>query len=263
VSTKRGAIHITKALANESLEVWYQPIVTDNGSKVDTFEALLRWRHPSHGWIPSQNIVDTAAIIGLAETLLRFIIRDVIVMAVMLKSIDREDIRIAVNISPRELAQIPVDELILTKLEKMGVAPSVLELEITEDAAVNPGFISSRLARLARSGVRIAIDDFGVGYSSLASLQQIRADRVKIDKTFVTGTTLGSADRSLIDAVLRVSEAYGFDVVAEGVETESDYLTMRKLGCRLMQGYLFAKPMPKDKAVAWLNEKDGSRHKSS
>lgn len=246
---------LAKALANETIEIHYQPIMADGGKRVDTFEALLRWQHPQHGWIAPPNIIDVAAMTGLSESLLRFIVRDATIMALMLKSIGRDDVRLAVNVSPRELAQIAVDDLILSKFEKMGVSPSTFELEITEDVAIDPRLVQSKLNKLSGTGVRIAIDDFGMGYSSLGSLQQIRADRVKIDKVFVTGTTLASAHRSLLDAVLRVSEAYGFDVVAEGVETEDDLKTMQRLGCSRMQGYLFARPMPKDKALTWLRKK--------
>jgi diguanylate cyclase (GGDEF)-like protein len=254
---------LSDALAKEALEVWYQPIMADNGTKVDTFEALLRWKHPQHGWLSPPNIISVAAATGLSEPLLRFILRDVAITALILRSINRGDIRVALNVSPRELAQIAVDDLILSKLEKMGVSPTSLELEITEDVAIDTGLVQNKLAKLADTGIRLVIDDFGMGYSSLGSLQQIRADRVKIDKAFVTGTTLGSANCSLIDALLRVSKAYGFDVVAEGVETEEDFLTMQKLGCPLMQGYFFARPMPRERAISWLSLQMIQKEKST
>ncbi|WP_337267676.1 putative bifunctional diguanylate cyclase/phosphodiesterase [Oryzifoliimicrobium ureilyticus] len=244
---------LAQALSKETLEIWFQPVMADDGKRVDTFEALLRWKHAQHGWITPSTIIDTAAITGLSEPLFRFIAREAAIMALSLKSIGRGNIKIAFNVSPRELAQIAVDELLLAKLERMGVSPSAIVLEITEEGAINPRLIQHKLTRLASSGVRLAIDDFGIGYSSLGSLQQIPASRVKIDKSLVTGTTLTSTNRSLIDAVLRVSEAYGFDVVVEGVETESDFWTMQQLGCKLMQGFYFSGAMPRDKAIAWLD----------
>ncbi|NTJ43059.1 EAL domain-containing protein [Agrobacterium larrymoorei] len=248
---------LPNALANEALQVFYQPIMSDYGRTLDAFEALLRWKHPKHGWISPLEIVAAASATGFSEPLLRFIMRDVALMALTLRSVNAADVRIAVNISPRELVQLAVDDLILTKLENFGVSASVLELEITEEAAINPRLVQEKLTKLSNAGVRLAIDDFGTGYSSLGTLQQLRVDRVKIDKSFVTGTTLSSS--SLVDAVLRVSHAYGFDVVAEGVETEEDLKTMRALGCSLMQGHLFSEPMPKDKAILWLENSNGTK----
>ncbi|MDQ1184322.1 putative bifunctional diguanylate cyclase/phosphodiesterase [Agrobacterium larrymoorei] len=243
---------LAKALAHKTLEIHYQPIVADGGERADTFEALLRWHHAQHGWVAPPIIVDIASRTGLSEPLLRFIIHEACQMALLVKEVNAGAVRIAVNVSPRELAQLAVDELILSAFEEMALDPAVLELEITEDVAIDLKIVQRKLERLSKAGVRIAIDDFGTGYSSLGSLHQIRADRVKIDKMLVTGTTLASAHRSLIDAVLRVSEAYGFDVVAEGVETEDDLQTMRALGCPLMQGHLFAPAMAKDDAIQWL-----------
>jgi len=243
---------LAKALAHKTLEIHYQPIVADGGERADTFEALLRWHHAQHGWVAPPIIVDIASRTGLSEPLLRFIIHEACQMALLVKEVNAGAVRIAVNVSPRELAQLAVDELILSAFKEMALDPAVLELEITEDVAIDLKIVQRKLERLSKAGVRIAIDDFGTGYSSLGSLHQIRADRVKIDKMLVTGTTLASAHRSLIDAVLRVSEAYGFDVVAEGVETEDDLQTMRALGCPLMQGHLFAPAMAKDDAIQWL-----------
>ncbi|MDP9573871.1 UNVERIFIED_ORG: diguanylate cyclase (GGDEF)-like protein [Agrobacterium larrymoorei] len=245
---------LAQALLNEALEVHYQPIVGDGGKRVDTLEALLRWHHYQHGWVAPPTVVEIASRTGLAEALLRFIISEAVKMALVVKEMNAGDVRIAVNVSPRELAQLAVDDLIFAALNEAGLSPSALEVEITEDVGIDLRAVQSKIERLSKAGVRIAIDDFGTGYSSLGSLHDIRADRVKIDKILVTGTTLVSASRSLIDAILLVSQAYGFDVVAEGVETEEDLKTMKTLNCALLQGYLFAPAMPKDRAVAWLLE---------
>ena len=242
------------ALTDGALEVWYQPILADGGRRADTLEALLRWWHPRHGWVSPEAIVSEAATAGLSEPLMTFILGQVAGMIRRLDAMGLGNVMVAMNVSPREMAQIPVDDLILGTLARMEVAPTRLEIEITEEIAVDPRAVQGKLAVLAHAGVRIAIDDFGTGYSSLGSLQQLRAGRVKIDRSFVSGIAGSPSCRSLVDAVLRVSQSFGFEVVAEGVETAEDVETLRRLGCSIMQGYYFARPMPAIAATDWLDE---------
>lgn len=242
---------LATALAKEEPEIWFQPIMRDGGRKLDTLEALLRWNHPEHDWIDPMEIVGTAATSGLSETLTRFVLREVINMIRVLKALGMTDVRVAMNVSPREMAQIAIDELVLRKLKEKGAPASMLELEMTEEVAVNPRAVQEKLARLKAAGVSLAIDDFGSGYSSLGLLQQFHVHRVKIDKSFIAGVAGSEKDRSLVGAVLGVSRAFGFDVVAEGVEREEDVEALRELGCSLLQGYYFAKPMSFEQAVNW------------
>jgi diguanylate cyclase (GGDEF)-like protein len=243
-----------KALTSDTLEVWYQPIMTNGGDTLDGFEALVRWQHPRHGWVPPEMLVSVAASAGLSELLLRFILRDIGGVLRTFQLIGLDGVHIAMNISPREMAQLSVDEIVLEKLAKMDLSPSLLEIEITEETAINFAAVSSKLSRLSKAGVKIAIDDFGVGYSSLGSLQVLRADRVKIDRSFVSGIAKSPENQALVQSVLSVSRSLNFNVVIEGVETEEDLLTLRELGCVTMQGYLFAKPMPSDKAIRWAQQ---------
>lgn len=248
------------ALAREELEIWFQPIMRDGGKKLDSLEALLRWNHPEHGWIDPMEIVRTAATAGLSEMLMRFILREVINMIRDLKALGMSDVRVAINVSPRELAQIAIDDLVLRKLKEKGAPASMLELEMTEEVAVNPRAVQEKLARLKAQGVSLAIDDFGSGYSSLGLLQQFHVHRVKIDKSFIAGIAGSEKDRSLVGAVLGVSRVFGFDVVAEGVEREEDVKALRELGCTILQGYYFARPMSFDEAVSWSKGQHAGRH---
>lgn len=247
------------ALEAGALEVWYQPILSSQTQKVASFEALLRWKHETYGWISPEEIISAAASTGHAPELLGHILHQTASMIATMAAGGAGDVGVAVNISPRELAQIGVDSFILESFARFDIPLSMLEIEITEDVAINHTLVREKLDVLAEKGVRIAIDDFGTGYSSLASLQQLHVNRVKIDKTFVTGTTLSSANRSLVDALLRVSRAYGFEVVAEGVETREDFETMRQLGCPFVQGYYFSKAMPKDEAIAWMKKTNAAQ----
>lgn len=243
---------LSEALANENLEVWFQPIISTENGTVDTFEALLRWKHPKHGWIQPNAIVESAATAGFADILLSFLVREVSLMIVSLQSHGFTNIRIAVNISPRELSEIAVDEIILSKLSKFGISTNLLQLEITEEAALHMDLVKTKLEILSHNGVSLSIDDFGTGYSSLGLLRQIKAQRVKIDKSLVTGSRQNAMSRSLIEAILKISQALELDVVADGVETLEDFELMSELECPYQQGHYFAKPMPKELCVKWV-----------
>ena len=150
----------------------------------------------------------------------------------------------ALNVSPREMAQVPVDEIVIERLNRLGLPPTMLEIEITEETALDIGAVQDKLQALSRAGVRVALDDFGIGYSSLSSLRQLRADRIKIDRSFVTG--LGTCDdkRGLVLAVLGLGRLLGLEVVAEGVESAEDLHILQAMGCPFLQGYHLGRPRP-------------------
>lgn len=244
---------LAKALSNDAVEVWFQPILGDGGRKLSDLEALVRWNHPRHGWIPSTDLVAVASLSGLAEPLFRYILKDVCAMMQTLRAMNLGHMRVAMNMSPREMAQIAVDDLIIAKLRRLDLPASMLEIEITEDTAKDIRSVQGKLAALTNEGVRIAIDDFGVGYSSMSSLRQLHVDRIKIDRSFVAGIAGSTDDRNVVQAMLSLGKSLGIEVVAEGVETEADLHALRQLGCATMQGYYFAKPMPQHETIEWIN----------
>ena len=234
---------LSQALAEGSLEVWFQPIF-DQGGRPVSLEALVRWNHPVHGWIPPNELVATAGMSGLTESLLRFILEQVCAMLRTLHERGAPDVRVALNVSPREMAQIAVDEIILTRLRALALPPCLLEIEITEETALDIEAVQGKLLALSRAGVRIALDDFGTGYSSLASLRQLRASRVKIDRSLVTGLSASEDKRGMVHAVLGLGRSLGLEVVAEGVETAEDRAALQALGCPLLQGFHLGRPAP-------------------
>ncbi|MBR0664369.1 EAL domain-containing protein [Roseomonas hellenica] len=244
---------LARALGHDALEVWYQPIVSNGGRTLRGFEALLRWKHPRHGWIPPAELVNLAALTGLSEPLMRFVLKDACGMIQTLRVLGLADLRIAMNVSPRELAQVPVDEVVLAKLRRLDIPPSNLEIEITEEATANRPGVRERLSALSAAGVHITIDDFGVGYSSLGSLQTLRVDRVKVDRSFVSGISDSKSAQILLRAVLNLGSVMGFEALAEGVETAEELETLKELGYQAMQGYHFARPMPPREAIAWIH----------
>jgi diguanylate cyclase len=243
-----------QALQANALEVWYQPIVSDNCQTLINLEALLRWNHPKHGWIAPEELVSIAAMAGLSEPLIRFIFEQVCSMIQTLCMLDLKNVWVAMNVSPREVSRIAVAELFLSKLRDLNLSPTMLEIEITEETAMDIRSVQEQLNSLSQVGVRIAIDDFGVGYSSLASLRYLRVNRIKIDRSFVTGIAKSYGDQILVQTILKLGHSLGIEVVAEGVETSDEFHLLRGVGCKLMQGYYLGCPAPQDEVISWLKE---------
>ncbi|MCJ2133763.1 EAL domain-containing protein [Methylobacterium sp. J-026] len=235
---------LSTALAEATPEVWFQPIYAMDATTLVGLEALVRWQHARLGWISPPDLVATAATAGLTESLLRYILERVCAMMLVLRDRGFGGVRVAMNVSPREMAQVPVDEIVIERLQSLDLPPAMLEIEITEETALDIGAVQGKLQALSRAGIRVALDDFGIGYSSLSSLRQLRADRIKIDRSFVTG--LGTCDdkHGLVLAVLGLGRLLGLEVVAEGVESDEDLRILQTMGCPFLQGYHLGRPMP-------------------
>jgi diguanylate cyclase (GGDEF)-like protein len=241
------------AMAARAIRLWYQPIVSLDTLRVHSLEALLRWDHPRHGRMPPEQVIFAAAGTGLAEALLRYIVEEVCAALRELDAVggDLAAVPIALNVSPREMAQLAVDRLVLGSLEREGIAARRLKIEITEEIALDTPAARGCLNALAAGGVTIVVDDFGVGYSSLASLRDHYVRQVKIDRSFVAGLGGSSGNRVLVNAIVQLGRALDIEVVAEGIETVDELDVLRTLGCRLGQGYHFARPAPLPEVVAW------------
>ena len=247
------------ALSGNALEVWYQPVFGADGKLLISLEALLRWKHPNFGWIPPEDLLAIAAMTGLSELLISFILADVCAMICKLVSLNLDHIWVAMNMSPREVSRIPIDERILTKLQMLGLPPAMLEIEITEETAMNTRSVQDKLNRLSAAGVRIAVDDFGVGYSSLASLRHLQVNRIKIDRCFVTGISDSASDQILVQTILKLGQSLGLEVVAEGVESAADLQLLQALGCQRVQGYHLKSPVSRDQMFDWLEKIDAGQ----
>ncbi|MFT4190124.1 MAG: EAL domain-containing protein [Comamonas sp.] len=242
---------VAQAIAQGDIETWFQPIVCDHGQRIDSFEALMRWPHPTHRSIPPEEIITVAAGTGQSEALLRLLLASVCRFIGQLQAVGLEDVRVAMNVSPREMSHLPVDTIVLGVLRQHNVATRHLEIEITEETALDIETAQAKLAALEQAGVRIAIDDFGVGYSSLATLRNLSMHRLKIDRSFVRDLASSAVNRVLVRTILDLGRWLGVEVVAEGVETASDQATLNAMGCDRLQGYHFAQPMPAEAALEW------------
>ncbi|RUU63253.1 EAL domain-containing protein, partial [Mesorhizobium sp. M2C.T.Ca.TU.009.01.2.1] len=163
----------------------------------------------------------------------------------------RRDVRVAMNLSPRELEAGNVDDMILTGLKARNVPAAMLEIEITEEAPVDRDRVDEKVGRLADAGISIVLDDFGTGFSTLVSLKDRRIRKIKIDKDFVRDLAKSVEDQAVVEAVIGLGRTLGIEVMAEGVETDADRMILRSLGCMIGQGYLFSAALPMPDALAF------------
>ncbi len=242
VSTDQKFIQreLPRALAAHELELHYQPIVAGNGGRVVGVEALLRWTHATRGAIGPATFIPVAEQMGLMDTLGAFVLRRALNEAKRWP-----DLYVAVNLSPLQVRDASIVDLVRTALTESGVMPSRLMLEITEGVLIdNPEEMLKRIEDLHALGVRIALDDFGSGYSNLGYLQRFPLDKLKIDRSFVAALGASANGGVIIQAIVALGRALGLSVLVEGVETEQQRVLLRLAGCDEMQGYLFARPAP-------------------
>jgi diguanylate cyclase (GGDEF)-like protein len=231
---------LPRALTANELDVHYQPIVSANGTRIVGVEALLRWTHATRGMIGPATFIPVAEQMGLMDTLGAFVLRRALGDAKCWP-----DLYVAVNLSPVQVRDRAIVELVRSALAESGVPPSRLMLEITEGVLIdNPDEMLKRIGDLHRLGVRIALDDFGSGYSNLTYLQRFPLDKLKIDKSFVSALGTSSNGGVIIQAIVALGRALGLSVLVEGVETEQQRVLLRLAGCDELQGFLFARPAP-------------------
>ena len=232
---------LSVAVANEELELHYQPIVECATGKIVSCEALMRWNHPQRGLLLPAQFLAIAEEAGLMPELGNWAISHACRQAAILPA----HIKMAVNVSPNQFRSSSILSELRRALAETGLDPKRLVLEITETAILsNEATAEKMLDELEAMGVLLALDDFGTGYSSLSYLQRFAFREVKIDRSFVAGMVELPANLAVIRAVLSIGRDLGIDVVAEGVETLSQVDALAREGCFLMQGYFFGKPKP-------------------
>jgi EAL domain-containing protein (putative c-di-GMP-specific phosphodiesterase class I) len=237
---------LQQALENDEFELYYQPKVDVRSGRVAGVEALLRWHHPRLGVLSGGQFMPAAVETGQVVPIGEWVIGQACSQARAWQD-DAEwfpHLPIAVNIAiPQLYANLP--EVIYRALRKHDIAPSWLQLEITESLVIRDvEKATSVLQEISESGITIAIDDFGTGYSSLSVLKSLPIDILKIDQSFVKDLGRGVGDNAIVAAVVNMARALALRVVAEGVETEEQLSILRDLGCDEHQGYLFSKPLP-------------------
>jgi diguanylate cyclase (GGDEF)-like protein len=231
---------LADALAGHAFDVHYQPIVKADGGGVAGVEALLRWQHPVRGPIPPSVFVPVAEEGGFMDKLGELVLRRAVSDAARWP-----DLYVSINVSPVQVRNPAFVAVVAAVLKESAFEPSRLMLEMTEGVLIdNPDEMTARLLELRALGVRLALDDFGSGYSSLRYLQMLPFDKVKVDRSFVLALDQSANGGVVIQAIVALGRALGLGVVIEGVETEEQRVLLRLAGCNEMQGYLFAKPAP-------------------
>ena len=248
---------LRRALERDELSLVYQPVISLDGNRVASAEALLRWRHPTRGLVSTDLFIPIMEDTGLMDTVGAWVLRTALRDLATWRRAGLLLPRIAVNIGARQLIERGFVETVVDAIDRAGLEPSHLELELTETTLVGDlPSANARLNELALLGVRISIDDFGAGYSSLGYLNELTFDTLKIDRAFVANLP---ADKSIaiVKAIVAVARALGKEVVAEGVESERQRLQLSKLGCNRAQGYLFSLPLDEPAFQKWLGESSG------
>ncbi|MET7419115.1 EAL domain-containing protein [Dactylosporangium sp. NPDC005555] len=236
----------------EQFSVVYQPIVALTGGAPVGVEALVRWEHPDLGTVPPGDFIPVAEATGLIVPLGRWILSQTLQQAVRWHDVHGEAApRMSVNVSARQLQEADFATDVSDLLTASGLAPHRLTVEITETATLHPSCVESVHA-LRALGVRISLDDFGTGHSSLSTLQTCPVDEIKLDRAF-TGTCTAADGRTVAAAVIQMAHALRIESVAEGIETEAQARRLRELGYPHGQGYHFARPQPADEISALLS----------
>jgi diguanylate cyclase (GGDEF)-like protein len=230
---------LRRALAEGEFAVWRQPQVDRDGRLIGQ-ELLLRWMHPSLGWIGAQDIIPLAEETGLILPIGEWILKEAAQAAA-----ETPELFTAVNLSPVQLAEPGFAEQAIAVFVNAGADPRRIELEVTEQVMLDDGRAAGEnLRSLRAAGFRIALDDFGTGYSSLSYLRQFAVDKIKIDRSFVADLQQSRDARAIVAAIVTLGRAIGLTVSAEGIETEAQKEILLAAGCDQLQGFLFGAPEP-------------------
>ncbi|WP_316157545.1 EAL domain-containing protein [Cupriavidus sp. BIC8F] len=225
--------------------LFYQPQVRLANGSLTGAEALIRWLHPQHGLLSPAAFLPALEEGALAVSAGSWILDEACAQAALWRRSGAKDFRIGVNLFGAQLRADDLDSQVISALERHGLPPQALELEITENIVLDGNELAlESLQRLRDHGVGIAFDDFGTGYASLSLLKRFPLTRIKIDRSFVQQIQESDRDAAIVRALLDMARSFGMETIAEGVETEEQRDTLHRLGCEEGQGYLFGRPLP-------------------
>jgi EAL domain-containing protein (putative c-di-GMP-specific phosphodiesterase class I) len=235
---------LRRALANDELEVHYQPIYDLRNNRITGMEALLRWSHPAMGSIPPATFIPIAESTGGMVPIGTWALRQACRQAKAWHDAGHRSLSLAVNLSVTQLQQTDLVDHVRAVLQETGLPPRLLELEITESSAMLSPESSIRvLYDLKKLGLRISLDDFGTGHSSLSYLKRFPVDTLKIDQSFIHDTTSDPDAAAIVTAIIAMAHSLRLKVIAEGVEFTEQANFLRRHGCDQMQGYLIKPPV--------------------
>jgi len=235
------------AIEGQQLSLAFQPLIDLAEQKLLGAEALLRWSHPELGNVSPAQFIPIMERVGLSDTIGMWVLNAACREVRQWRAAGFGDMRVAINLSARQVLDPTLISKVERTLDRHGLDGSAIELELTETAAMADINYSRQIfGGLRDMGVRLAIDDFGSGYSSMSYLQNLPFDKLKIDRAFVTDIHVRPESRAICAAIVALGKGLNLDILCEGVETREEVTVLHQLGCRFFQGYLFAKPMPAD-----------------
>ncbi|HEX5706626.1 MAG TPA: EAL domain-containing protein [Pyrinomonadaceae bacterium] len=246
---------LRRAIERQEFQVYYQPIVALETEKIVGFEALVRWRHPTRGFVPPDEFIPIAEETGLVAEIDQWVLRESCRQVGEWHNLSpvNRPLTLSANLSSRELTHTDLIDRIKRTLAETSFDPRCLKLEITESAVMdNAEAAAAVLARLRELGVRLSIDDFGTGYSSLSYLHRFPVTTLKIDRSFIGRMSEDTEKFEIVRTIMTLASNLGMDVVAEGVETHRQLAQLKLLKCEFGQGYLFSKPVDAETAAALL-----------
>ena len=248
---------LRKALERDELVIHYQPIVNLETGAVVAAEALMRWHRPGHGLVPPLDFIPLAEETGLIAPMGAWILKEACTQARQWRDDGAPAIMVGVNVSARQLMDPDFEHLVSRTLAETGLEPVALVLEVTESSVMqNPEVSIAKLDRIVQTGVQLSLDDFGEGYSSLSHLQRLPVNGLKIARPFVKGLADPEADSRLVHGIIELAHSLGLNLVAEGIELPEQQEALLALGCRLGQGFLFARPLELPALRALLREQE-------
>jgi len=235
---------LRRAVEREEFNIAYQAVIDPAEDKILSFEALLRWDHPTRGSVGPAGFVAVAEEIGIIRQIDRWVMRKACnELASWQRRFDRPDLRMSINVSASEFVDTDFVDYLSGVLCEFGLSPQSLELEITEGIFLHPSpGIAETIAAVRHLGVRIALDDFGTGFSSLSYINRYPIDTIKIDKSFIDGVSTNRQTRAIVELIVKLGKTLDLNITAEGVETQEQPDILMQIGCRAIQGYHFVHP---------------------
>jgi diguanylate cyclase len=262
-STRRLSVlgDFRRALTRDEIVVHYQPIVRLRDQRVAGAEGLVRWEHPKLGLLEPGAFLQIVEQTGLIGALTRRVLDRAIVQCASWRAGGHEEMTVAVNLSVRNLIDPQLASEVSRMLIRHSLPPEALQLEITESMIMSdPERALATVRSLSELGVRLAVDDFGTGHSSLANLKRLPIDELKIDRSFVTPMLADESDLIIVRNTINLAHDLGLKVIAEGVEDAQTLRRLDALGCDLAQGHHLSKPMPRERFGVWMEEFESAGH---
>lgn len=246
---------LREGIEHGELQLYYQPIIRTDGLGIVGFEALVRWNGSKYGFVPPARFIELAEETGLIFPLGKWVIEEACRFAREVNALSADTLSISVNVAPIQFLQGDLAEEIQLNLDKTGISSCMLGVEITESTLVeNFPLVTDTMAQMKAIGLHLYLDDFGTGYSSLSYLRRLPIDTLKIDKSFIDGIHIDHTERQLVQSIVQMAHGLDIRVVAEGVEHLEQAEVLREIGCDMMQGYHFSRPLPGKLALELLHD---------